>query len=267
MALRYCVNLSMLYTEHPFLDRFSKAAQAGFTAVEYMFPYEFDRADLKSRLQDSGLTQALFNLHPGDTSVGEWGTLSNPAKRGYFRWTLTEALEYAEVLGCSRLNAMIGKRIEGVDRDAQVDCATENLGWAVPLAQQAGVTLLLEPLNAIDFPGCVLSRTAEALELVHRVNHPNVKLQYDLYHSQMTEGNLIRTMTSSLPEIGHIQLADVPGRHEPGTGEINYPVVLHALSQLPYAGYVGLEYRPSRDSDASLAWLPREARNSASRTV
>lgn len=267
MALRYCVNLSMLYTEHSFLERFTKAAQAGFTAVEYWFPYELDRADLKSRLQNSGLTQVLFNLHPGDTSAGEWGTLSNPGKRNYFRWSLTEALEFANLLGCSRLNAMIGKRIEGVDREAQLECAIENLGWAAPLAQQAGVTLLLEPLNAIDFPGCVLSSTAEAIELVRRANQPNVKLQHDLYHSQMMDENLIQTMTNSLPLIGHIQMADVPGRHEPGTGEINYPAVLGALSQLPYGGYVGLEYRPSGDSDASLAWLPREARNSECRPV
>jgi hydroxypyruvate isomerase len=263
MALRYCVNLSMLYTEHPFLDRFSKAARSGFTAVEYLFPYEFDRKELQFRLRDSGLTQALFNLHPGDTNLGEWGSLSNPAKRDYFRWSLTEALEFANVLGCFSLNAMIGKRIAGVERSAQVDCATQNLAWAAPLAQQAGVTLLLEPLNAVDFPGCVLSNTVEAIQLVRQAAHPNVKLQYDLYHSQMTEGNLIQTMTNSIASIGHIQLADVPGRHQPGTGEINYPMVLQALSEMPYSGYVGLEYRPSGESDASLTWLPREARSSA----
>jgi hydroxypyruvate isomerase len=253
----------MLYTEHSFLDRFRRAAQAGFTAVEYLFPYEFDRAELKSRLQEFGLTQALFNLHPGDTSLGEWGTLSNPLKQQYFRWSMTEALELAAFLGCGRINAMIGKRTAGIERNAQLDCATENLAWAAPLAGEAGVTLLLEPLNATDFPGCVLSSTVEAMELVRRVNHPHVRLQYDIYHSQMTEGNLIRTMTSCMPYIGHIQLADVPGRHEPGTGEINYPFVLDALRDISYTGYVGLEYRPSGDSDASLEWLPREARRSA----
>jgi hydroxypyruvate isomerase len=253
----------MLYTEDSFLDRFRRAAQSGFTAIEYLFPYEFDRAELKTRLQDFGLTQALFNLHPGDTSLGEWGTLSNPAKQEYFRWSMTEALELAGFLGCSRINAMIGKRIAGVERDAQLDCASENLAWAAPLAREAGVTLLLEPLNATDFPGCVLSNTVEAMALVRRVDHPQVRLQYDIYHSQMTEGNLIRTMTSCMPYIGHIQLADVPGRHEPGTGEINYPFVLDALRDISYTGYVGLEYRPSGDSDASLEWLPREARRSA----
>ena len=262
MALRYCVNLSMLYTEYPFLDRFSKAARAGFTAVEYLFPYEFDRGELKTSLQDYGLTQALFNLHPGDTSAGEWGTLSNPSKRDYFRWSLNQALEFASSLGCLRLNTMVGKRIAGMERFEQVDCAVENLAWAAPLAEQAGVMLLLEPLNPTDFPGCVLSRIAEAMELIRHVNHPHVKLQYDLYHAQMTEGNLIQTMASHLPYIGHIQLADVPGRHEPGTGEINYPAVLKALSELPYSGYVGLEYRPSGDSDESLAWLSSQARGS-----
>jgi len=256
MTLRYSVNLSMLYTEHPFLDRFSMAARAGFRAVEYLFPYEFDLREIRTRLDDLGLTQALFNLHPGDLGLSEWGALSNPNKRAYFRWSLTNALEAASFLGCSRLNTMFGQRVEGVSLDAQLDCAAENLSWASPMAEQAGVTLLIEPLNATDFPEYALHRTVEALQVIRRVGHSHVQLQYDIYHAQMTEGNLINTFTNCLPEIGHIQLADVPGRHQPGTGEINYPAVLGALSELNYSGYVGLEYRPSGGSDASLAWLP-----------
>jgi hydroxypyruvate isomerase len=260
MHLQFSVNLSMLFPEHPFLDRFSKAAQAGFAGVEYLFPYEFACSDLRTRLQDCGLTQALFNLHAGDTAMGEWGTLSNPSRRDYFRWSFHEALEYAGALNCARLNTMVGKQVAGLEREAQLDCALDNLAWAAPIAAEAGVTLLLEPLNTIDFPGCVLSNTAQAMQLVRQAGHPHVKLQYDIYHSQMTEGNLIATMTGNQSHIGHIQLADVPGRHEPGTGEINFPVIFDALTATDYSGWVGLEYSPSGGSDASLEWLPREFR-------
>jgi hydroxypyruvate isomerase len=261
--LKYSANLSMLYREHRFLDRFAWAAQAGFRAVEYFFPYEFDLKELRARLEDLGLHQVLFNLHPGDANAGTWGTLSNPARCDYFRWSLTTALEAAVFLGCSRLNAMIGKRVCDVERDAQVDCAVENLAWAAPLAEEAGVTLLIEPLNPEDFPDCLLHRTEDALAIVQRVNHSRLKLQYDIYHAQMSEGNLIHTMTRCLDEIGHVQLADVPGRHEPGTGEINYPNVLEALKGLNYNGYLGLEYNPSAAGEAGLAWLPREERGQA----
>jgi hydroxypyruvate isomerase len=246
----------MLYTEHPFLDRFSMAAGAGFTAVEYLFPYEFDLREIKARLEDLGLIQALFNLHAGDPVAKEWGTLSNPCRRAYFRWSFRQALDSASFLGCRRLNTMFGKRVSGIDQDSQFDCAVENLCWAAPLAEEAGVTLLIEPLNRTDFPDCALQLTTDAMAILRRVNHHNVQLQYDIYHAQMTEGNLIQTIAACLSHIGHIQLADVPGRHEPGTGEINYPAVLRALSELNYSGYVGLEYRPSNDSDSSLAWLP-----------
>ena len=211
-------------------------------------------------MENLGLVQVLFNLHAGDTSAGEWGTLSDPQRRAYFRWSFTKALEVAGFLKCTRLHVMFGNRVKGIDRNVQVECAAENLSWAAPLAAQAGVTLLIEALNETDFPTYALHRTAEALSVIKQVNHPQVKLQYDIYHAQMTEGNLIDTITSCLPDIGHIQIADVPGRHQPGTGEINYPAVLEALKKLNYSGYVGLEYRPSADSDSSLQWLAREER-------
>jgi hydroxypyruvate isomerase len=260
MALKYCVNLSMLYTEHPFLDRFAKAARAGFTAVEYLFPYELDLTEVKARLEHLGLVQVLFNLHAGDTSTGEWGTLANPQRLVYFRWSIAKALEVAQFLNCTRLHVMFGNTVAGIERNVQVECAVENLSLAAPLAAEAGVTLLIEPLNAMDFPTYGLLRTAEALSIIRQVNHPQVKLQYDIYHAQMTEGNLINTITNCLPDIGHIQIADVPGRHQPGTGEINYGAVLEVIRKLNYSGYVGLEYRPSNDSDPSLAWLAREER-------
>jgi hydroxypyruvate isomerase len=253
----------MLYTEQPFLDRFALAARAGFSAVEYLFPYQFDLKEIRTRLEDLGLVQALFNLHPGDPSAAEWGTLSSPHRREYFRRSLSEALQAARFLGCSRLNSMFGNRVAGVTPAAQFDCAVENLTWAAPLAADAGVTLLIEPLNPADFPECAIHRTSEALEIVRRVDNPQVKLQYDIYHAQMTEGNLIHTFSKCLFEIGHMQLADVPGRHEPGTGEINFPTVLKALGDLNYSGYMGLEYRPSGDTNGSLAWLPLDQRTQA----
>jgi len=260
MALRYAANLSLLYNEVPFLDRFARAAAAGFAAVEFLFPYAAGVGAIKARLDDLGLALALFNLHAGDRGAGEWGTLSNPARRDYFRWSLATALEAAARLNCGRIHALFGNRLPELEPEAQVACAVENLAWAAPQAAQAGVTLLVEWLNPTDFPDFFLHSTASALKIVTQVDHPAVKLQYDVYHAQMTEGNLIHTVTTYFPHIGHVQIADVPGRHEPGTGEINYPAVFATLERLGYRGYVGLEYRPSGETDESLSWLPREGR-------
>lgn len=260
MPLRFAPNLTLLYTEVPFLDRFAKAAAAGFRAVEFLFPYEFGAPAIKSRLDDLGLHAVLFNINPGDWNSGERGALGNPARRDAFRRTLEEALEYARHFGCPRLHTMVGNRLPELDVAAQLACVLENLAWAAPLAAEAGVTLLIEPLNATDMPAYFVHSTAEAMQIVAGVNHPNVKLQYDVYHAQMTEGNLIATMTRLFPHIGHIQISDVPGRHQPGTGEINYPAIFATLERLQYAGYIGLEYRPASETDASLEWLPHEAR-------
>jgi hydroxypyruvate isomerase len=260
MALRFAPNLSMLYPEHAFLDRFGRAAAAGFRAVEFLFPYEFGAAAVKAQLDAHGLSVVLFNINPGDWAAGERGALGNPARRDYFRQSLTEALEYARTFGAPRIHVMSGNRLPEYERAAQIDCALENLAWAAPQAAAAGVTLLIEPLNAIDNPAYLIHSTAEGMELVQGANHPNVKLQYDVYHAQMTEGKLIQTMTALMPHIGHIQISDVPGRHQPGTGEINYPAIFAALERLGYTGYIGLEYRPQGETDASLAWLPAEWR-------
>jgi hydroxypyruvate isomerase len=164
-------------------------------------------------------------------------------------------MEAAQALHCSRLHAMFGQRVDGYDLAEQVDCACKNLEWAAHQAAEAGISLLIEALNPTDFPGFALGRTAMALEVIRRVNLPNVKLQYDIYHAQMTEGNLIHTITSNFSDIGHIQIADVPGRHQPGTGEINFPAVFGALERLGYDGFIGLEYRPLGETDSSLSWL------------
>jgi hydroxypyruvate isomerase len=260
VKLRFAPNLTMLYTEAPFLERFARAAAAGFTAVEFLFPYDYGAAAIRKRIQGLGLQVVLFNINPGDGDAGERGALGNPARKAYFRQSMQEALDYAAQLGCPRIHTMIGHRIADLSMDAQRECALENLAWAAPLAAQAGVTLLIEPLNAVDMPAYLIHSTAEAMQIVRGANHPAVKLQYDVYHAQMTEGNLINTMTALLPYIGHIQISDVPGRHQPGTGEINYPAIFSALERLEYQGFIGLEYRPDGETDETLRWLPREAR-------
>ncbi len=260
MTLRFAANLTMLFNEVPFLDRFAKAAAVGFTAVEFLFPYDDGIDAVKYRLDDVGLRVVLFNLHAGDKAAGEWGTLSNPARRDYFRWSFTTALEAATHLDCERLNVMFGQKVAGLEPAAQIECAIENLAWAAPQATEAGITLLIEPLNPIDFPNYFIQSTAAALEIVAIANHPNVKLQYDVYHAQMCEGNLINTIKINFPHIGHIQIADVPGRHQPGTGEINYPAIFATLEELNYQEYIGLEYRPLNGTEASLAWLPYKTR-------
>jgi hydroxypyruvate isomerase len=260
VALKFSANLSMLFGETFFLERFERAAAAGFTTVEFMFPYGEGIPEIKTRLETLNLKLALFNLPPGELEMGEWGTLSNPRRRDFFQRSFESALDAAVQLDCSLLNMMYGQREEDLSLEAQAECAMENLAWAAPKAAQDGVTLLLEPLNPSDFPRYALHSTAQALEVIQNVSHPQVGLQYDLYHAQMTEGNLINTIRANLNHIRHIQLADVPGRHEPGTGEINFPVVFAALEGLGYDGYIGLEYRPLGGSEESLEWLERSAR-------
>lgn len=260
MTLRFAPNLTMLYPDIPFLDRFARAAAAGFTAVEFLFPYEFGAPAIKSRLDEYGLRAVLFNINPGNVAAGERGSLNDPARREAFRRSMEEALEYAHHFACPRIHVMVGNRLPGLTTEAQLACVLENLAWAAPRAAAAGVTLLIEPLNAIDMPGYFVHSPGEGMQIVRGANHPAVKLQYDVYHTQMTEGNLIQSMTTLMPHIGHIQISDVPGRHQPGTGEINYPAIFAAIERLGYTGHIGLEYRPDGDTDASLAWLPREAR-------
>jgi len=259
--LRFSVNLNMLFTEVEFLERFAKAAEYGFRAVEFLFPYEVGVDKIHQQLLEHKLYVALFNLPPGDIQQKEWGTLSNPYRRDYFCKSFLDALEAAQQLGCTRLNMMFGRQVDGVTLEEQYNCAIENLAWAAPIAAQVGVQLLIEPLNPYDFPNYALTHTEQAVEIIHRVSHPNVGLQYDLYHAQRTEGNLIEMITHHFPLIRHIQLADVPGRHEPGTGEINFPAVFTVLEQLGYIGFIGLEYKPSMSSEDSLKWLTLEERS------
>lgn len=256
MALKFAANLSMLYPDQPFLARFAAARASGFDAVEFLFPYEFGYQAIRQQLDEHGLQVVLFNIAPGDYAAGERGTLSHPQRRADFQRTFQEALTYAHHLRSPRIHVMVGNRLPELPAQVQFDTILENLAWAAPLAAAANVMLVIEPLNATDQPRYLIHTTAEGMAVVEAVNHPQVRLQYDVYHAQMTEGNLISTIKRLLPFIGHMQISDVPGRHEPGTGEINYPVIFTALEQLGYDGYIGLEYNPSGDTDHSLAWLP-----------
>lgn len=258
MTLRFAPNLSMLYASSPFLDRFARAAADGYDTVEFLFPYEPGVEQVQARVEDLGLAVVLFSLHAGD--AGEWGTLSNPGRRDFFRWSVNNALEAASRLNCSQLNVLFGHRVPGLEPQVQVQCAVDNLLWAAPLAEQSGVTLLVEPLNPIDYPDCLLPSTAAALEVINRVSHSAVKMLYDIYHAQMSEGNILNTIAACFPFIGHIQVADVPGRCEPGTGEINFPAILSALGRLGYKGYIGLEYQASETAEPSFKWLPKAGR-------
>ncbi len=263
MALKFAANLSLLYPDRPFLDRFACARAAGFDAVEFLFPYEFGYQAIRQRLDEHGLRVVLFNISPGDYAAGDRGVLSHPQRRSDFQRTFQEALTYADHFQSPRIHVMVGTRLPDVTHAVQFATILENLAWAAPLAAAAGVTLVIEPLNATDQPAYFIHSTLDGMAIVQAVNHPQVRLQYDVYHAQMTEGNLITTIKTHFAAIGHIQISDVPGRHEPGTGEINYPSVFSALEELDYQGYIGLEYHPSGDTDQTLAWLPRAARSSA----
>ena len=262
MALKFAPNLSMLYPEVPFLDRFVRAARAGFTAVEFLFPYEFGYTAIRQRLDDLGLRVVLFNISPGDFTQGERGYCNNPQQRAQFRQTFSQALDYANHLGSPRIHVMVGNQVAGLDRAPQLACIVENLTWAAPQAAAAGVTLLVEPLNATDQPHYFVHNSSQGMEIIQAVNHPNVRLQFDFYHMQMSEGNLTNTFTRLQPFIGHVQISDAPERHQPGTGEINYSTIFALLERLNYGGHIGLEYRPEGETDVSLAWLPFDQRAS-----
>ena len=242
------------------MDRFAKAASSGFTAVEFLFPYEHGIDRVKSALEEHGLIAILFDVLPGDVEAGEIGTCCCPDRRDYFRRSFEIALEAAGRLSCRRINVLFGNRKPELEPEAQIACAVENLRWAIPQAKDAGVTLLIEALNVIDCPTYFLNRSTDALKIVQAIGDPQVRLQYDIYHAQMGQGNLINTIAHCFEYIGHIQIGNVPGRCEPGTGEINCPAVLAKLEELGYQGYIGLEYKPLRRTIDSLKWLPLEWR-------
>jgi hydroxypyruvate isomerase len=249
---RFAANLSLLYPELNFLDRFQAAAQDGFQAVEYLFPYAWPGAELAARLQAHGLQQVLFNAPPGDWAAGERGLACLPGREAEFRAGLAQALAYAATLNCPRLHVMAGLVPPGADPAVLQATYLANLRWAAAQAAPQGVAVLIEPINLRDMPGYFLSRQAQAHATVAEVGAPNLQVQMDLYHCQIMEGDVAMKLRQYLPSgrVGHIQIAGVPQRHEPDTGELNYPYLFALLDELGYDGWVGCEYRPQRGAQA-----------------
>ena len=256
---RFAANLTMLFTEHAFLDRFEHAAKAGFTAVEFLFPYGFAAADIKQRLDAHGLTLILHNLPAGDWDAGERGIACHPDRVDEFRTGVAKAVGYAQALGVKQLNCLVGKAPAGVDAHTLRNTVLANLRFAAAELDKAGLKLLIEPINNYDIPGFWLNNTALAISVLDEVGASNAFVQYDIYHAQRYEGELAATMSKHLSRIGHIQLADNPGRNEPGTGEINYPFLFAHLDRIGYAGWVGCEYKPATSTEAGLGWRQRLA--------
>ena len=251
---RFAANLTMLFNEVPFLDRFELAAKAGFEAVEFLFPYAFAAGDIKARLDAHGLKLVLHNLRAGDWDAGERGIACLPGREEEFRAGVGQAVEYALALGVPQLNCMAGKAPAGADPALLRRTLVANLEFAATQLNQAGLKLLVEPINTFDIPGFFVNRTAQVLDILDEVGAANAFVQYDIYHAQRMEGELAATMTQQLARIGHIQLADNPGRNEPGTGEINYRFLFAHLDRIGYRGWIGCEYKPATTTAAGLGW-------------
>lgn len=252
---KFSANLSMLFQEVGFPDRFRLAKEAGFSGVEYLFPYEWPAGELADLLSRYGLVQVLHNLPAGDWAAGERGIACLPGREAEFREGVALAVQYAATLGCTRLNCLVGKTPEGASPEQIRSTLTGNLRFAAGELLKAGITLLIEPLNGIDMPGFHLVHSHDAVRLINEIGHPNIRLQYDVYHMQIMEGNLTATIRELSGHIGHIQIADVPGRHEPGTGEINYQNLFQAIDAAGYSGWIGCEYKPLTSTEAGLGWL------------
>ncbi len=252
---KFAANLSMLFTEVPFPDRFGAAAEAGFRGVEYLFPYVLQEDDIAERVRKHGLTQVLFNLPAGNWEAGERGIACHPDRVSEFQDGVAKAIDYARALGCTQVNCLAGIAPAGVDASVAHRTLVENLKFAASKLEDAGITLLAEPVNTYDIPGFFLNRSAEAIALFDEVGSRNLKLQYDIYHMQRMEGELANTIERLLPRIAHIQLADNPGRNEPGTGEINYPFLLSFIDRLCYDGWIGCEYKPRHGTKEGLGWM------------
>jgi len=251
---KLAANLTMLFTEVEFLDRFEAAAATGFSGVEFLFPYDFPKDAIRERLEGNGLTQALFNMPAGDWAGGERGIAVLPDRVGEFQDGVGQAVEYAGALGCNLINCLAGLAPEGVPDDRLRQTFVDNLKFAAPMLADAGITLIVEAINTRDIPGFWLNYTAQARSILEEVGAPNAGFQYDIYHMQIMEGDLAPTIEKNLDIIRHFQLADNPGRHEPGTGEINYDFLLPLLDMLGYDGWVGCEYNPAGRTEEGLGW-------------
>ncbi|HVF63873.1 MAG TPA: hydroxypyruvate isomerase [Casimicrobiaceae bacterium] len=256
---KFAANLTMLFNEVPFLDRFEHAAKAGFTAVEFLFPYAFEPSDIKAKLDANRLELVLHNLPPGNWDAGERGIACHPDRVDEFRAGVARAIEYATRLGAPQLNCLVGKTPAGVSDEAMRRTLVGNLRYAAAELAKADLRLLLEPLNSYDIPGIYLKYTAQAIDILDEVGARNAFVQYDIYHAQRMEGELAATTQKYLSRIAHMQLADNPGRNEPGTGEINYAFLFSHLDRIGYDGWIGCEYKPAASTEAGLAWRKKLA--------
>jgi hydroxypyruvate isomerase len=257
---RFAANLSMLFMDVPLLQRFERAARAGFTTVEMQFPYEAPAAALREQLVDHRLKMVLHNLPGGDFAAGDRGIACNPARVDEFRAGVARAIDYATTLRVPQLNCLAGKAPAGVDEATLRRTFVDNLRFAAAALKESGLKLLIEPINNYDVPGFWLNNTGKAIDVLDEVGADNAFVQYDIYHAQRYEGELAATLTKHLARIAHIQVADNPGRNEPGTGEINYPFLFQHLDQIGYKGWIGCEYKPASGTEAGLHWLEQARR-------
>jgi len=254
---KFCANLTMLWNELDFMDRFGAAARAGFTGVEYLFPYDCDKNRLADELKNHKLAQVLHNFPAGDWAQGERGIGCHPDRVGEFQDGVGKAIDYAQALGCKQLNCLAGIAPPGIAPEKMRETFVSNLKFAAAQLKAGGIKLLTEPINTRDMPGFYLNTTRQALDIMRDVGSDNLYLQYDIYHMQIMEGDLARTIEANLQLIPHMQLADNPGRNEPGTGEINYPFLFQHIDRTGYPGWIGCEYKPKTTTDAGLGWVKR----------
>jgi len=252
---QFAANLTMLFQEVPFLERFAAAAGAGFKNVEFLFPYDYPKEEIRSQLDKYGLKLVLCNLPAGNWAAGDRGIASNPVRIAEFKAGVDLAIEYALALGVKQLNCLVGKRLEGVSLEEQYNVMVDNLRYAADAFAKHGLQLLVEHINFYDMPGFLLNTTRDVIKILDAVGRPNTFLQFDIYHAQRMEGELIATFKALQPRIAHIQVADNPGRHQPGTGEIDYRNIFAVLDAAGYTGYIGLEYVPQPDTLGSLGWI------------
>lgn len=252
---RFDANLSMLFLEVGFLDRFAAAAAAGFTGVEFLFPYAYPKDQLRDVIGASGLELVAFNMPPGDWDRGDRGLACDPRRRGEFQDGVGTSVEYARALSCTRIHCMAGLRPRDDDDDLVRDTYVENVRLAASELRKHALTLLVEAINTRDIPGFYVTTSRQVFALIQEIGAPNVNFQCDLYHLQVMEGDLAHTLEERRERIGHVQIADTPGRHEPGTGEINYPFLFQHLDRIGYQGWVGCEYRPLTTTEAGLGWM------------
>lgn len=251
---KFAANLTMLFNELPFLDRFAAAKAAGFSGVEYLFPYDFEKAMLREKLQQHGLTQVLHNLPAGNWSAGERGIAILPDRVDEFCDGVRRAVDYAKALECRQLNCLVGVAPADADRLELNEVLLGNLRFAADALARERIRLLIEPVNTRDIPGFFLNRTEQAVQIISDVGSDNLFIQYDIYHMQVMEGDIAPTLRKHMARIAHVQLADNPGRNEPGTGEINYPFLFRHLDEIGYGGWIGCEYKPKTTTVEGLGW-------------